>query len=184
MAVDRTARADRERLSHPGPGRGRLRRAAPVLVMVLAVLLVALLAAGGVLAYQLREIRSAQERRAAVLHAARQQVLDFTTLDYRHFDRDAERVLDGATGDFRNQFQRSSKQLSELVQENKAVSKGEVLSAGIVSADADSARVIVVADSTVTNASTEEPRARHYRLQVDMVHKDGRWLASDIRFVG
>lgn len=181
MAVDRTARAHRGRLSRFRPTRGRLRRAAP---SVLVALLVALLALGGVLGYQLRELRAAEERRAAILHAARQQALDFTTLDYRHFDRDAGRVLDGATGNFRNQFQRSLEQLSELVQENKATSKGEVLSAGIVSADADSARVIVVADSEVTNASTEGPRPRHYRLQVDMVHKDGRWLASDIRFVG
>ncbi|MQA83898.1 MAG: MCE family protein [Streptosporangiales bacterium] len=177
MVADRTARARRERVSWAA----RLRRAAPT---VLIVLLVALLATGGVLGYQLREIGAAQERRAAILHAARQQALDFTTLDYRHFDRDAARVLDGATGDFRNQFQRSSKQLAQLVRENKAISEGEVLSADIVSADADSARVIVVADSTVTNVSSKEPRPRHYRLQVDMVHRNGRWLASDIRFVG
>jgi Mce-associated membrane protein len=124
------------------------------------------------------------QRRTEILQAARQQAVNFTTLDYQHLDRDLGRVLDGATGEFRSQFEAGTKDLSELVTANEAVSEGEVLEAGIVSDDTDSARVLVVADSTVTNAADPEPQKRHYRLQMDLVRDGDRWLVSDLQFVG
>ena len=123
-------------------------------------------------------------RRTAILAAARQQAVNFTTLDYQHLDRDLGRVLRGATGDFRKQFRSGTKDLSTLVTQNKAVSRGEVLDAGLVSSDDDSARVLVVADSTVTNAADPKPQKRHYRMQLDLVRHGDRWLVSDLQFVG
>ncbi len=186
MAADRTTRGRLSWLAvlakPVSSGRlGRLGRFAPA---ALVVLLVALLVAGGVLGFKLREAYAVQDRRAAILHAARQQALDFISLDYRHANRDIQRVLDGAAGDFKKQYSNSRKQLQKLIKQNKAISKGEVLSAGIVSSDADSARVIIVADSQVDNVSTKKPRPRHYRLQMDLVHKNGRWLTTNLRFVG
>jgi Mce-associated membrane protein len=124
------------------------------------------------------------QRRTEVLQAARQAAVNFTTLDYRELDRDLGRVLDGATGEFRSQFEAGTKDLSELVTSNQAVSKGAVLEAGIVSDDADSARVLVVADSTVTNAAEAAPQQRHYRLQLDLVRDGERWLVSDLQVIG
>ena len=123
-------------------------------------------------------------RRTAILAAARQQAVNFTTLDYQHLDRDLRRVLRGSTGDFRSQFRSGTKDLSTLVTENKATSQGEVLEAGIVSDDTDSARVLVVADSTVTNSADPKPQKRHYRMQLDLVREGSRWLVSDLQFVG
>jgi Mce-associated membrane protein len=125
-----------------------------------------------------------EQRRTEVLRAARQHAVNFTTLDYRRLDRDLGRVLDGATGEFRKQFEAGTKDLSELVTANQAVSEGEVLEAGIVTDDEDSARVLVVADSTVNNTGSEEPQRRHYRLQLDLVRDGDRWLVSDLQFVG
>ena len=89
-----------------------------------------------------------------------------------------------STGDFRSQFRAGTKDLTALVTENKATSQGEVLDAGIVSDDADSARVLVVADSTVTNSADPKPQKRHYRMQLDLVREGSRWLVSDLQFVG
>jgi Mce-associated membrane protein len=133
---------------------------------------------------RLSDAEQADARRTEVLQAARQQAVNFTTLDYQHLDRDLGRVLRGATGQFRAQFQAGTKDLKELVTANKAVSDGQVLEAGIVTDDADSARVLVVADSTVTNTGDPKPQKRHYRMQMDLVLKDGRWLVSDLQFVG
>jgi Mce-associated membrane protein len=151
---------------------------------VLAVLTVAALVGIGVLVPRISSAAARDGQRADVLHVARQETVNFTTLDYRHLDRDLGRVLRGSTGDFRKQFQAGSKNLTSLVTANKAVAKGQVLDAGLVSSDADSAVVLVVADSTVTNTASPKGEQRHYRLQLSLVLHDGQWLVSDLTFVG
>ncbi|WP_228044611.1 hypothetical protein [Streptomyces ferrugineus] len=136
------------------------------------------------LAVVVLEQREADQRRQDILSAARQSALNFTSLDYRHYDRDSANVLSGATGDFKKQFEAQTKQLTELVAQNKSVSEGQVLEAGIVRSSENSARVLVVADSKVTNTAVPKGEARTYRLQLDLVHKGGRWLTSDVEFVG
>jgi Mce-associated membrane protein len=136
------------------------------------------------LALGLHEQRETDQRRQGILAAARQSALNFTSLDYRHYDRDSANVLAGATGEFKKQFTAQTDQLTKLVAQNKSVSEGQVLEAGLVRSDENSARVLVVADSKVTNTAVPEGEARTYRLQLDLVHKDGRWLTSDVEFVG
>jgi Mce-associated membrane protein len=155
-----------------------------VLLAVLALVAVAAAAGTAVLAPKMSGAGARDDRRAEALHAARQQTVNFTTLDYRHLDRDLGRVLEGSTGDFRKQFRAGTKNLTELVTANKAVSQGEVLDAGLVSSDADSARVLVVADSTVVNTASPKGEKRHYRIQLDLVRHQGSWLISDLTFVG
>ncbi|MFE3031647.1 hypothetical protein ACFXKY_08350 [Streptomyces canus] len=125
-----------------------------------------------------------EQRRQEVLAAARQSALNFTSLDYRHYDRDSADVLRSATGSFKKQFTAQTAELTKLVAANKSVSEGQVLDAGIVRSDAHSARVLVVADSKVTNTAAPQGQARTYRLQLDLVHEGGRWLTSDVEFVG
>ncbi|TXS47758.1 hypothetical protein EAO75_18650 [Streptomyces sp. uw30] len=132
----------------------------------------------------LYEQHQADRRRQDILSAARQSALNFTSLDYRHYDRDSANVLAGATGDFKKQFAAQTDQLTELVGQNRSVSEGQILEAGIVRSGENSARVLVVADSKVTNTAVPQGEARTYRLQLDMVHRDGRWLTSDVEFVG
>ena len=133
---------------------------------------------------KLSDQRAAEQRRQDILAAARQSALNFTSLDYRHYDRDSRTVLEGATGDFKKQFAAQTAQLTKLVAQNRSVSGGQVLEAGIVRSDADSARVLVVADSKVTNTAAPGGQARTYRLQLDLVRVAGRWLTSDVTFVG
>ena len=151
--------------------------------LLLGALVLALVAGGLMLGAQWTEARETEQRYAAVLDAARAEALAFTTLDHRTVDEDTARVLEGATGSFKRQFEASLDQLTELAAQNESVSKGKVLSAGVVSADADSARVVVVADSTVSNVNTPSPQPRHYRIQMDLVRQGDEWLASDLEFV-
>ncbi|WP_237330206.1 hypothetical protein [Streptomyces sp. BA2] len=136
------------------------------------------------LGLQVYEQRATEQRHQDILAAARQSALNFTSLDYRHYGRDSENVLKGATGDFKKQFTAQTAQLTKLVAKNKSVSKGQVLEAGITRADEDSARVLVVADSKVTNTAAPDGQARTYRLQLDLELKNGKWLTSGVEFVG
>ncbi|MFG2289438.1 hypothetical protein ACGFOU_25630 [Streptomyces sp. NPDC048595] len=133
---------------------------------------------------QVYEQRAVEQRYQDILAAARQSALNFTSIDYRHYERDSTNVLKGATGDFKKQFTAQTEQLTKLVAENKSVSKGQVLEAGITRADEDSARALVVADSKVTNTAAPDGQARTYRLQLDLRLKNGRWLTSGVQFVG
>ncbi|WP_055494598.1 hypothetical protein [Streptomyces sp. TP-A0356] len=136
------------------------------------------------LGVRLSEQRADDLRRQDILAAARQSALNFTSLDYRHYGQDSGNVLKGATGDFKKEFAAQTAELTKLVARNKSVSEGQVLEAGIVRSDARSAQVLVVADSKVTNTAVPEGQARTYRLQLDLVREQGRWLTSGVEFVG
>ncbi|WP_078887823.1 hypothetical protein [Streptomyces sp. NRRL S-118] len=170
-----------------GGARALLREAARrgrALPATLAVATVAVTAASGWLTFQVHEQRTEEQRRHDILAAARQSALNFTSLDHRHYKRDSDNVLKGATGEFKEQFAAQTAQLTKLVAANKSVSEGQVLEAGIVRADERSARVLVVADSKVTNTAAPQGQARTYRLQLDLVREEGRWLTSGVEFVG
>jgi len=86
-----------------------------VLIAGLA-LLVALMVVASVLVGKLYVDKRAESGlRTDVLAAARQQVINFTTLDYRRFDQGSERLLAGSTGDFAEQYRANMPQLKELV---------------------------------------------------------------------
>ena len=172
--VDRTDGATVRRLS---PGRlGRLD-------LLLGALVLALVAGVALLGVRWSEARATEQRYVDLRAAARAEAEAFTTLDHRTVEEDTQRVLDGATGSFKRQFAGSVDQLTELATQNESVSRGKVLSVGVVSADDDSARVIVVADSTVSNVNTPSPQPRHYRIQMDLVRRGDTWLTSDLQFV-
>ncbi|CAL9289751.1 hypothetical protein [Streptomyces sp. SudanB52_2052] len=178
-------RADTRRRTAPGVGEyampaGRRR----ALSAGLAAATVVTTASALWLGLQVQEQRAAEQRRQDILAAARQSALNFTSLDYRRYDRDSGNVLKGATGDFKKQFAAQTKELTELVARNKSVSEGQVLEAGLVRSGARTARVLVVADSKVTNTAVPKGEARTYRLQLDLVLEGGRWLTSDVEFVG
>lgn len=168
----------------PPPGAGR--RLAPPrwLNTVLAGVLLALLVTAGVLVWQLQQAQAVQDRRNELLQAASEHAVTFLTVDYRHVEQDTAAVLGMAAGQFRQQYAASRPRLQQLVTQNRTVSTGNVLSAGVVSSDEDSARVIVVADSNVRNLATSQPQPRHYRLQLDLTKQDERWLVTGLQFVG
>ncbi|MCX4584956.1 hypothetical protein [Streptomyces sp. NBC_01481] len=150
----------------------------------LVVATVVTTALSGWLCVQVYEQRAEAQRHQEILAAARQSALNFTSLDYRHYAQDSENVLKGATGDFKEQFSAQTNELTKLVAANKSVSQGQVLEAGITRSDERTARVLVVADSKVTNTAAPGGQARTYRLQLDLVLEHGRWLTSDVEFVG
>ena len=131
--------------------RGRNALAATLALLVVAGLFAAVLVGRSVLASRQRVALGDD-----AVAAATQLAVNFTTLDYRSFDRDARRVLDGSTGTFKAEFSAQSSQLKQLVTANKAVSKGKVLRAGLVAYDTDSARVLLGHDFSLDAELAEQ----------------------------
>ena len=151
----------------------------------LGVLLVALVAAVVVLvrsAPAVDEDLTADQREVAA--AARTEALAFLTVDHRNMDPLVDAVLAGATGEFKEQY---ADQRARLVREAKrtgAISTGEVVALGVGDMDADSATVLVAANSDVSNNRTgEKPQTRYYRLRLDLVRDGDRWLTNNVQFV-
>ncbi|MDP3968169.1 MAG: hypothetical protein Q8Q02_07795 [Nocardioides sp.] len=133
---------------------------------------------------EVRALSADEEDRDAALAAARSQARAFTTIDYREVDDSLDRVLAGATGEFAEQFEESRDDIAIGARQNQSVSRGDIVSAGVVSLTDDRAQVIVVVDGEVSNISTEEPQPRFYRLQLELVRESDRWLTSQLEFVG
>jgi Mce-associated membrane protein len=168
------------------PARPRTGWAAAPRTAILAALLALALVGLGVTGRQWYTQQRLDAAHRAALASARQTTVDFVTVSAATVDRDLERVLAGATGDFRDEFSRGRAQVRAAVVENKVSSTGTVLSAGLVSGDLDSAVALVAVDAAVTNAGAPEGRLSHYRIQVDLAVDpgSGRWLVSRLQFVG
>ena len=156
------------------------------LVSGLAVVLVALLVALVLVVTTSRdggdEDLSAAQREVA--RAARTEAIAFLTVDHEDMDPLVDAVLAGATGDFAEQYAAQRDMLVSEAVRTEATSTGEVVALGVGDLDDDSATVLVAANSTVTNTNTgAEGQVRYYRLRLDLVREDGRWLTSAVRFV-
>lgn len=156
---------------------------------VLALLLACGVVFGGVLVYQEHRDRDRaageQERYGDVLAAARAEVEAFINIDYRQAQQSIDAVAAGATGEFAEQYDTSTESVIEVLERNKSVMDGEVLWAGVVTVDPDSATVIAATEGTVANVSTEnKPVARYFRLKLDLQRVDGDWKTANLEFVG
>ncbi len=125
-----------------------------------------------------------QRRTAAVIDAATKMSNAFLNLNYEDVDASAQAVLSLATGAFQKQYEESTEGLTKVATRAKSVQTGEVVWAGVVAVDEDSATVIVASSGTVSNKTTKfEAVPRHYRLQLDLSLNDGQWLTRDLQFV-
>ncbi|MFD0823851.1 hypothetical protein ACFQ0D_37255, partial [Micromonospora zhanjiangensis] len=153
-----------------------------VLLAVLCAALVALGVAGRDW-YADRQLATAHQQ---ALAAARQTTVNFISISASSVDNDLRRISAGATGEFREQFDRGQPQVRSAVVENKVESRGTVLQAGLVSGDTRTAVALVAVDATVKNVHAPAGRPSHYRIQVDLTRDadTGHWLVSRLQFVG
>ena len=151
----------------------------------LAVVLVGLLVAIGLVVTSRdavdTELTAAQQDVAA---AARAEALAFLTVDHEDMDRLVDAVLAGATGEFAEQYAAQRETLVREAVRTEATSVPEIVALGVGDQDEDSATVLVAANSTVTNTGTRgEGQVRYYRLRLELVREDDRWLTDNLQFV-
>lgn len=120
-----------------------------------------------------------------VSRAATAQVQAFLGIDHENLDAQAQAVLDGATGDFKQQYAAELDSLKQSARDQQSTAVATVLEVGISDIDATTARVLVAANTEVTSTSTDgKARTVPWRIRLDMVQQGGRWLTSGLRFVG
>lgn len=126
-----------------------------------------------------------QERYGAVLSAADFEVTAFVNLRYDRAAQSVNAVAAGATGDFRDHYVRFADRVIAVLQRNRSTLTGRVVWSGVTDIGPERATVIAATTGTVSNVRThgaQEPR--DFRFRVTLVRTGGRWLTSDISFVG
>lgn len=134
-------------------------------------------------AQQLAADRALTEARTGALAAARTFAAELSTYDYRHLDSDFAAVLAHATGQFKTDFTKSSKDLEPSITQYQATSSGIVSAAGVTDATTTTATVIVFVDQTVTNSNSPQPRVDRNRLRLTLTHGNAGWLVERVEIL-
>ncbi|WP_433682573.1 hypothetical protein [Nocardia sp. CA-119907] len=147
-----------------------------------AAVLFAAVAASSVLFYLQNEdnkaIVTAHEdaRRAACRYAP--VLADY---DAKNLDKYFAGVLDGATGDWKKQFDSTSKELRDVLTQGEVVSKVNDVQCAIKSGDTESAEAIVVIGQTITSMGTQgKPAPGQLSMVMRLEKVDGRWLVNKV----
>ncbi|UGT59707.1 hypothetical protein [Nocardia asteroides] len=130
-----------------------------------------------------RDNDARDERRNEYLQTARQTVLNLTTIRADSAREDIDRILSVASGDFKTEFDGRVDPFTDIVQQAKVVSTGEIVEAALERDDENSAQVLVAAKQTLTNAGQAEPQTRYYRFRVTIARGDEGLTASKVEFV-
>ncbi|MEE2852422.1 MAG: Mce protein [Actinomycetota bacterium] len=151
--------------------------------LVAGGLIVATLAGvSGWLGYRAYQRHEAQARQNLYVATARQGAVNLTTINYTQVDADVQRILDLATGAFRDDFEQRAKPFEEVVKAAQSKSEGTVTDAGLESQRGDSAQVLVaVAVKSRTAGGEEAPREWRMRIEVRSVGDDAK--VSNVVFV-
>ena len=133
----------------------------------------------GWLSYHTYESRQGQAQRNQWIAVARQGAMNLTTIDYTHVDADVRRILDSATGAFREDFQKRSQPFVEVVKQAQSKSQGTVTEAGLESQDGDQAQVLVAVSVKTSSVGAPEQDPRRWRMRIGVQKVgDGAKLSS------
>jgi Mce-associated membrane protein len=143
-------------------------------------LFITAVALAGFFGWQLKQDRDTDAAARAALDVARTYAVTLTSVDNGKIDENFAQVIDGATGEFKDMYSQSAAQLRQLLIDNKAVSHGTVVDAGIKSATKDKVEVLIFVDQSISNSVNPEPRIDRSRVTITMERIDNRWLASKV----
>jgi Mce-associated membrane protein len=172
------------RLRVPGlSGLSGLSRLSRVLAAAAILAICGLLGASGWMLWHHHTVLAERQRSAAYVAAARQGVVNLTSLDFNKAKEDVQRVLDSATGEFRDDFQRRADDFASVVKDSKAVTQGSVTASAVESMSKDSAVVLVLANERVTNSAGAKDDPRAFRFRVSVVRDGDQLKISKVEFV-
>ncbi|MEH3156167.1 MAG: hypothetical protein PGN29_12760 [Gordonia paraffinivorans] len=162
-------------------GTARVPAASRWFVVGLVAVLALAIAAGVVVG---RRVATPVRSDADVLAAARSLVTPLLTPDVRDPDR-AGRVLDDATGEFRDEFAQSSGSWSAVVARLGTQTTGDVDGVALAGRRGDDASVLVTAVLVTrrTDAAAPQGDPRRLRLVVDLAPDDGRLKLAGVGLI-
>jgi Mce-associated membrane protein len=137
----------------------------------------------GWLGFRAHQSQQTQAQRSQFLQVARQGALNLTTIDWQHAEADVHRILDGATGEFYDDFAKRSQPFIEVLKKAQAKTVGTITEAGLESQTADSAQALVAVSVQTSNAGEPEQVPRAWRMRIDVQKVGDQVKVSNVGFV-
>jgi Mce-associated membrane protein len=147
------------------------------------VIVVALAALAGWLGIRAHESRSALHQRNVAVQVAEQGAINLTTIDWQQADSNIQRILDGATGAFYDDFSQRSQPFVEVVKQAKSTSVGTVNAAALESESPEDASVLVTVSVKTTAATAPEAGPRLWRMRMSLRKVNNQLKISNVEFV-
>jgi Mce-associated membrane protein len=93
------------------------------------------------------------------------------------------RILDGATGEFYDDFAKRSQPFIEVLKQAQAKTVGTITEAGLESETTDSAQALVAVSVQTSNAGEPEQVPRAWRMRINVQKVGDQVKVSDVGFV-
>lgn len=150
-----------------------------------AVAAAGLLMLTGFMVWQHVKAADHRERAAEYAAAARQNVVNLMSIDYSSAKDSVQRVLDGSTGKFHDNFAGTADDFVKALQDEKIITKATVNETAVESMTGESAVVLVSATSRREGpaAPKEQQRPRVWRVVLTLQRDGGQIKMSGVDFV-
>ncbi|GAB2860205.1 hypothetical protein GCM10027074_29210 [Streptomyces deserti] len=157
--------------------------------VVLGLLLAAGLVAVAVLGWQYREGLRTQDARGQALAAARKAAPVVLSYDYRHLDRDFARARAHLTGDFREEYGKTTRTVvAPTAEKYRGVVKATVVeppgggtpAASVVSASPDRVVVLLFVNQVTRSTQVSAPRLDLNRVRMTLTRTSDGWKVSAV----
>ena len=160
--------------------RGWVSKLLGLVAILVAIAFVGLAGVGGWLYWNRVELRGEQTARAELAPLAAEQIPQVFGYDYQTVERSLTDAYSLLTPDYRREFEeRANKDIIPQARERQLVSQANVVGVGVLTAQRNSASVMVFLNRTVTDKS-RQPVYDGSRLRVDYQKVDGKWLINYI----
>ncbi len=151
--------------------------------LVSILMLVALVGVVGWLTYRSHLSDRDAEHRDLFLQVGKQAALNLTTINWQEADSDIQRILDGATGPFHDDFAKRSQPFISVVEQAKSKSVGTITAAGLESVTPDAAQVLVAVSVKTSTADGPEQDPRAWRMRISVQKVGDQAKVSKVEFV-
>lgn len=164
-------------------GIGKAHRVASSALRASLAIVVAFAGLIGWLGYRAYQSHQDQLQRNLFLQIARQGALNLTTINYTEAEADVQRIIDSATGTFRDDFTKRSQPFIDVVKQAQSKSQGVITEAAVESEESNTAQVLVAVTVNTSIAGVAEPQPRAWRMRIAVQKVGDGAKVSNVEFV-
>lgn len=149
--------------------------------LVAAALAVVLAGTGGYVGWLQFERHQTEVAAQQAVAAAVKYTVALTNFDSQAMDRNIAALRDGATGEFKQRYDKSNGMLRMVLLDHQATAQGRVVESVVKSASTNKVEVLLFVEQLVTNIDNPDPETTFSLVNMTMQKVDGRWLASKLQ---